>query len=72
MRKILAPKHLGSALPRLHYIIFSKLTFLSFLFIYAFLSLITAYFFKKKKGMNLSPTRESLPVLSGRESENAY
>lgn len=71
MRKILAPKHLDSALPRLHYIIFSKLTFLSFLFIYAFLSLITAYFLKKK-GMNLSPTRESLPVLSGRESENAY
>lgn len=49
MRKILAPKHLGSALPRLHYIIFSKLTFLSFLFIYAFLSLITAYFKKKKR-----------------------
>lgn len=70
MRKILAPKHLGSALPHLHYIIFSKLTFFSFLFIYAFLSLITAYFFKK--GMNLSPTWEPLPVLSGRESENTY
>lgn len=53
MRKILVPKHLGSALSHLHYIIFSKLTFLSFLFIYVFLSLITAYFFKKKKKYEL-------------------